>query len=203
MRQLRNFKTNHCYHLISRIANRAFFLTDDERTRFVDRMWRVARFSGVEILAYCFMSNHFHLLVYLPETTVLSDAELMDRVAALYSDSRLAEIRKEWETYCAANDAARMDAFRQRFLRRMFDCVPRLLARGNNKVAFDILKLLGEGAKRPKELRAALGIASVNFFTARYLTPLVEAGYIAPEDNASANSPNRKYKLTQKGIMMV
>lgn len=121
MRQLRNFKTNHCYHLISRIANRAFFLTDDERTRFVDRMWRVARFSGVEILAYCFMSNHFHLLVYLPGTTVLSDAELMDRVAALYSDSRLAEIRKEWETYCAANDAARMDAFRQRFLRRMFD----------------------------------------------------------------------------------
>ena len=47
MRQLRSFKTNHCYHLISRIANRAFFLTDDERTRFVDRMWRVARFSGV------------------------------------------------------------------------------------------------------------------------------------------------------------
>ncbi len=47
MRQLRNFKTNHCYHLISRIANRAFFLTDDEHSRFVDRMWRVARFSGV------------------------------------------------------------------------------------------------------------------------------------------------------------
>ena len=44
------------------------------------------------------------------------------------------------------------------------DYVLRLLARGNNKVAFDILKLLVEGAKRPKELRAALGIASVYFY---------------------------------------
>jgi len=42
MRALRNFRHNRCYHLISRIANRAFFLTDEERTRFVDRLWRVA-----------------------------------------------------------------------------------------------------------------------------------------------------------------
>ena len=61
MRALRNFKPNRCY---SRIANRAFFLTDEERTRFVDRLWRVAKFSGIEVLAYCFMSNHFHLLVH-------------------------------------------------------------------------------------------------------------------------------------------
>ena len=67
MRALRNFKPDRCYHLISRIANRAFYLTDDERTRFVERLWRVAKFSGIEVLAYCFMSNHFHLLVHLPE----------------------------------------------------------------------------------------------------------------------------------------
>ena len=36
MRALRNFKPDRCYHLISRIANRAFYLTDAERTRFVD-----------------------------------------------------------------------------------------------------------------------------------------------------------------------
>ena len=59
MRALRNFKPDRCYHLISRIANRAFYLTDEERTRFVERLWRVAKFSGIEVLAYCFMSNHF------------------------------------------------------------------------------------------------------------------------------------------------
>ena len=52
MRALRNFKPDHCYHLISRIANRAFYLTDEERTRFVERLWRVAKFSGIEVLAY-------------------------------------------------------------------------------------------------------------------------------------------------------
>ena len=79
MRPLRNFKSNQCCHLIvaadtreafggarrsraesrrpSRIANRAFFLNDEEKTRFVERLWRVATFSCVEVLAYCFMSN--------------------------------------------------------------------------------------------------------------------------------------------------
>ena len=51
MRPLRNFKTNQCCHLISRIANRAFFLNDEEKTRFVERLWRVAAFSCVEVLA--------------------------------------------------------------------------------------------------------------------------------------------------------
>ena len=66
MRPLRNFKTNQCCHLIvaadtreafggarrsraesrrpSRIANRAFFLNEEEKTRFVERVWRVATF---------------------------------------------------------------------------------------------------------------------------------------------------------------
>ena len=46
MRALCNFKPDRCYHLISRIANRVFYLTDDQRTRFVERLWRVAKFSG-------------------------------------------------------------------------------------------------------------------------------------------------------------
>ena len=93
MRPLRNFKTNQCCHLISRIANRAFFLNDEEKTRFVERLWRVAKFSCVEVLAYCFMSNHFHILVYVPDPRELSDDELQARIRALYSETALAKIR--------------------------------------------------------------------------------------------------------------
>ena len=85
MRPLRNFKTNQCCHLIRRIANRAFFLNDEGKTRFVERLWRVATFSCVEVLAYCFMSNHFHILVYVPDPRELSDDELLARIRALYS----------------------------------------------------------------------------------------------------------------------
>ena len=35
MRQLRNFQTNRCYHLVSRVAHRAFYLNEEERTRFI------------------------------------------------------------------------------------------------------------------------------------------------------------------------
>jgi len=42
-----------CYHLIGRVANRAFYFNEEECTRFVERMWRVAYFSCVEIPSYC------------------------------------------------------------------------------------------------------------------------------------------------------
>ena len=49
MRQLRNFQTDRCYHLISRGAHRAFYLNEEERTRFaetrteayIDGVWHI------------------------------------------------------------------------------------------------------------------------------------------------------------------
>ena len=133
VRPLRNFKTNQCCHLTSRIANRAFYLNDEEKTRFVERLWLVAKFPGIEVLAYCFMSNHFHLLVYVPD--------------------------------------------------------PRELA---------------SGPRRPAELRAALGIASANFFTARYLTPLAKLGYI-PVAGGEKNHylPSKQYRILREGKAVV
>ena len=119
IRPLRNFKTKQCCHLISRIANRAFFLNDEEKTRFVERLWRVATFSCVEVLAYCFMSNHFHILVYVPDPRELSDDELMARIRALYSGTALAEIEKEWELLGKIGDVNGRGRFRKRYLRRM------------------------------------------------------------------------------------
>jgi len=355
MRPLRNFKPNRCYHLISRIAHRAFFLTEDERTRFVERLWRVAGFSGVEVLAYCFMSNHFHLLVYVPEAADLNDEELFEHIGMLYSGARMDEIRKTWEMFEKAHDESHKNLFRQSFLRRMYDVsafmktlkqnstisyncrsvhvgtmwesrfrarefkaddkaelmkvagyidrnpvkakmadwpdryewcsfaaackgdkrcidgyrfiytfapmawdkirelhersihlslqeldddlssgtarkglsvdeerrqkvrqaafarieqtipesVPRLLEKGSNKVAFDVLKQLSDGPKRPADLRAALGMASANFFTARYLTPLASAGYVGVVGDESSRSPQRKYRLLSKGRRLI
>ena len=30
-----NFQTNRCYHLVSRVAHRAFYMDEDKRTRFI------------------------------------------------------------------------------------------------------------------------------------------------------------------------
>ena len=53
-------------HLVSRLAHRAFFLDDGEKDRAVALMRRVEEFSGVVVLAYAFMSNHFHIFIYVP-----------------------------------------------------------------------------------------------------------------------------------------
>ena len=51
--------------------------------------------------------------------------------------------------------------------------------------------------------RAALGIASANFFLARYLTPLSKAGYISLENPARIHSPLQRYRLQAKGRRLV
>ena len=50
---------------------------------------------------------------------------------------------------------------------------------------------------------AALDISSVNFFTARDLTPLAKAGYSAAVDTENLHSPQRKYRLVAKGRRLV
>ena len=51
---------------------------------------------------------------------------------------------------------------------------------------------------------AALGIASANFFTARYLTPLAKSGYIAVVGGEKNRYlPGKQYRILRKGKAVV
>ena len=121
MRSCRVNLPNRCYHLISRVAHRAFFLDDEERTRFVDLLGRVSRFSGVKLLAYSVMSNHFHAFVYIGYPERLGDAEIVRRIAALYSGSRFEQVMKRWNELAKDPDSASFRRYRKSFLRRMWN----------------------------------------------------------------------------------
>ena len=91
-----------------------------------------------------------------------------------------------------------------RFEQDMPERVPHILEKGSDKVAYDILKRLADGPRRPAELRAALGIASANFFTARYLTPLAKSGYIAVAGGEkNCYLPGKQYRILRKGKAVV
>ena len=60
MRRKRIVQAGKCYHLVSRVAHKAFFFDDEEKDRFVDLLMRVEFFCCVRVLAYCCMSNHIH-----------------------------------------------------------------------------------------------------------------------------------------------
>jgi REP element-mobilizing transposase RayT len=60
-------------------------LFDDRAKEVLRKMiWQVSDFCGVEVLTYCVMSNHFHVLVRVPVGSEVSDAELMRRYLVLY-----------------------------------------------------------------------------------------------------------------------
>ena len=55
------------YHCMTRTVNGEMLFKDREKEMLRKMLWQVADFSGVEILTYCIMSNHFHVLVRVPE----------------------------------------------------------------------------------------------------------------------------------------
>lgn len=60
----RIFEPGEIYHLTAHgTDDRKIFLDDDDRQDFVIRLRRVVRVYGWDMLAYCLMDTHYHLLV--------------------------------------------------------------------------------------------------------------------------------------------
>jgi REP element-mobilizing transposase RayT len=72
------------YHCIARVVGGQFLLRDEEKEKLRLLLWEYAEFCGVEIVTYCVMSNHFHVLVRVPEEVVLSDVELVEKARRFY-----------------------------------------------------------------------------------------------------------------------
>ncbi len=73
------------YHCITRIVGGAMLLDKKAKEVLRKQMKYMAEFCGVELLTYCIMTNHFHVLVRVPEKVSMSDEELLKRFEDLYS----------------------------------------------------------------------------------------------------------------------
>ncbi len=110
------------YHCMTRTVNGEMLFEDREKEMLRKMLWQVADFSGVEILTYCVMSNHFHVLVRVPEPEDLSDAELMRRYKVLYpkpTKYQTASTKVMEEKLQEGGDEA--EAIRRKLLARMND----------------------------------------------------------------------------------
>ena len=90
MRRKRIVQAGKCYHLVSRVAHKAFFFDDEEKDRFVDLLMRVEFFCCVRVLAYCCMSNHIHVFIFLEEGREMSEDEILAIITAKEAALRLA-----------------------------------------------------------------------------------------------------------------
>ena len=85
-------------------------------------MRQVEGFSGVQVLTWTILSNHFHVLLAVPPVPPvgLTDDEILARCRCLYSAEQMESV--EWEFSQAQRMGGQaLERLRARYLRRMFD----------------------------------------------------------------------------------
>ena len=88
------------YHCISRIVEGRFIFGSSagpcfEAEKFLALMRSLEAFSGVRVLTYVLMANHFHLLCEVPEPRLLSQNEVLERIEAGYGPQRVQSLREQ------------------------------------------------------------------------------------------------------------
>ena len=76
------------YHIMSRTALDGFPLKDVEKDFMLDLIKRFSALYFTEILGFCLMGNHFHLLVKMIPDIEFSDKDIKKRFETHYGDSR-------------------------------------------------------------------------------------------------------------------
>jgi REP element-mobilizing transposase RayT len=69
---------------MTRTVNGERILDDPAKEVLRKQLWQIADFCGVQILTYAILSNHFHVLVRVPQRQLPADAELLRRYQTLY-----------------------------------------------------------------------------------------------------------------------
>jgi len=113
------------YHCISRSVNGEWLFDEPAREILRRQLWVVAEYCGVQILTYAILSNHFHLLVRVPQKTPVSDQELLRRYRLLYPrPNRYQTARLEVIEQQLSVDGPEVCAWRRRQLALMGDLSP-------------------------------------------------------------------------------
>ena len=76
--------TTAVYHCIGRLIREVGKLGREDLEVLRKLLWKQARFCGVQILTYCLMGNHFHVLVRVPDRVILTDRELLEKLRGFY-----------------------------------------------------------------------------------------------------------------------
>ena len=110
------------YHCMTRTVNGELLFKNREKEMLRKMVHQVAEFCGVQVLTFCIMSNHFHVLLRVPSVAVVSDVELMRRYKVLYlKPSKYQEASVESMHYQLQAGGEAAEAIRRKLLARMGD----------------------------------------------------------------------------------
>jgi putative transposase len=72
------------YHCTTRTVNGEHLFDDTAREVLRKQLWQIADFCGLQIITFAILSNHFHVLVRVPQSAPVPDDELLRRYRVLY-----------------------------------------------------------------------------------------------------------------------
>lgn len=110
------------HHLVSRIAHRVYFLKESERMDFLEFVRRTAEFTGIRLLGWCVMGNHFHILVFLPAPEPVDESEIVRRYAVLKGRAAANSVLDMFARWRIGGEAAerKVEEWLDRQRRRMY-----------------------------------------------------------------------------------
>ena len=105
-RRLLRPQTESYYHVVSRVVDRNRTLGEPEKRHFQQWMRRLEQFCGLQVVTYCLMENHFHLLVRVPQRDIqaeLTEGRLRELLPLIYRRRELKDALQELDR--AAQDS--------------------------------------------------------------------------------------------------
>jgi hypothetical protein len=113
------------YHCISRVVDGQFVLGEAEKEELVTLMRSYEGFCGVKVVTYAVMSNHFHILVQVPQRPARQQLPSDEQLVALVRKARdcygAGTLEKELKALREHNAVVAAERLRERFFCRMWD----------------------------------------------------------------------------------
>ena len=112
-------------HVVSRTAGQEILFGDVEKEVFRKILFNQLKFSGLRALAWCFMGNHFHLLLEVPDKEValaaLSDEDVLSRLAVFAGEKSTKFVLAELEACRNNGNVAGVERIAEKVRVRLFD----------------------------------------------------------------------------------
>jgi len=112
------------HHCVSRVVGRQRLFGADEKEHFVRLLHQLEEFHGIRTLTYCVMSNHFHLLLEVPDSTdglALDRETILNRLGKLHGHAFAEEARQELDRAAASSDSSWEEEILNRYRQRIGD----------------------------------------------------------------------------------
>jgi REP element-mobilizing transposase RayT len=111
------------YHLVSRASNKQFlFRKSAAKDRLAELARRAAEFSGVKLVAFAVIDNHYHILCKVTRTgDPVSQDEVVRRVGVLKGAKAAESLAERWRELAAAGFDATLESELGRYRARMND----------------------------------------------------------------------------------